>query len=46
MICKECPYCYKTENDKYPCCHFEGPEGWASCEQEEPEEDKSEDEDI
>ena len=44
--CADCGYYYKTENDKDPCCHFEGPEGWAPCEQEEPEEDESEDEDI
>lgn len=37
MICKECPYYYKTKNDDFACCHFEGPEGWAPCEQEEPE---------
>lgn len=35
MKCAECGYYYKTEEDKYPCCHFEGPEGWAPCEQEE-----------
>ena len=35
MKCIECGYYYKTEEDRYPCCHFEGPEGWAPCEQEE-----------
>lgn len=35
MKCTECGYYYKTEEDEYPCCHFEGPEGWAPCEQEE-----------
>lgn len=35
MKCTECGYHYKTEEDEYPCCHFEGPEGWAPCEQEE-----------
>ena len=34
MKCKDCPYCYKTEDDRFPCCHFDGPEGWAPCEQE------------
>ena len=34
MKCKDCPYCYKTEEDDFPCCHFEGPKGWAPCEQE------------
>lgn len=35
MKCTECGYFYKAEVDKYPYCHFEGPEGWAPCEQEE-----------
>ena len=34
MSCKDCPYYYKTEEDNFPCCHFEGPNGWAPCEQE------------
>lgn len=33
--CATCGYYYKEENDSSPCCHFEGPEGWAPCEQEE-----------
>jgi hypothetical protein len=44
MKCTECGYYYKTEKDKYPCCHFEGPEGWAPCEQEEDEETEDIDE--
>ena len=46
MKCTECGYHYKTEQDEYPCCHFDGPEGWAPCEQEEEEieaEDEEED---
>lgn len=46
MKCTECGYHYKTEKDAYPCCHFDGPEGWAPCEQEEEEieaEDEEED---
>lgn len=35
MCCKDCGYHYKADGDKYPCCHFYGPEGWAPCEQEE-----------
>ena len=23
MTCKECPFCWKDESEKYPCCHFE-----------------------
>lgn len=33
-----CGYYYKTENDVFPCCHFEGPDGWAPCEEEDSEE--------
>ena len=29
-----CGYWYKTEDDDFPCCHFDGPDGWAPCEQE------------
>ena len=32
--CAKCGYHYKGEDDRFPCCHFEGPEGWAPCEQE------------
>jgi hypothetical protein len=35
MKCKDCPYHYKTEEDLFPCCHCDMPEGWAPCEQEE-----------
>jgi len=48
MTCKECGYCWKEECEKYAHCHFEGPEGWAPCEQEEEyeeEEDEEDDED-
>lgn len=34
--CNNCGYHYKTKDDRFPCCHFDGPEGWAPCEQEEP----------
>ena len=44
MKCKDCGYHYKTEKDDFPCCHFEGPEGWAPCEQEEPEEEEEDEE--
>lgn len=44
MKCTECGYYYKAEEDEYPCCHFEGPEGWAPCEQEEDEETEDIDE--
>lgn len=36
LTCKDCPYCYCTDNDRFPCCHFEG--DTAPCEYEdEPE---------
>lgn len=35
MECKYCGYCWQDEWDDFPCCHFDGPEGWAPCEQEE-----------
>lgn len=38
MKCKDCPYCWKGKNDNFPCCQYEGPEGTAPCEYEEPEE--------
>ena len=40
MKCSECGYHYKTEEDKFPCCHFEGPDGWAPCEYEEESEEE------
>ena len=43
-MCENCPYHYKTEDDCFPCCHFEGPEGWAPCECEEEEENEEEEE--
>lgn len=43
-MCENCPYHYKTEDDRFPCCHFEGPEGWAPCEYEEEEEEYEEEE--
>ena len=40
MKCTDCVYYYKIEGDAFPYCHFEGPVGWAPCEQEEePEEE-------
>ena len=37
--CENCGYHYKDDDDRFPCCHFEGPEGWAPCEQDEYEEE-------
>ena len=41
-MCENCPYHYKTEDDSFPCCHFEGPDGWAPCEYEEEYEEEEE----
>lgn len=43
-MCENCPYHYKTDDDRFPYCHFEGPEGWAPCEYEEEEEEYEEEE--
>ena len=45
MTCKECGYCWKEEGEKYAHCHFEGPEGWAPCEQDEEEYEEEDEED-
>ena len=42
--CKECGYWWQEECETYPRCHFEGPDDWAPCAQEndyeEPEHDE------
>ena len=35
MRCKDCPYFWKEDCERYARCHYEGPDGWAPCEQEE-----------
>ena len=27
-----CGYYWQEDNEKFPSCHFDGPEGWAPCE--------------
>lgn len=39
MTCKDCPYWWKEECENYARCHYEGPENWAPCEQEEVDDD-------
>jgi len=36
IACKDCPYCWKDEDDRYPTCHFfcNDPWGVAPCEEE------------
>ena len=43
-MCENCPYHYKTEEDRFPCCHFEGPEGWEPCEWEDEYDEEEEEE--
>ena len=30
-----CGYYWQEEGEKFPSCHFDGPDGWAPCEVEE-----------
>lgn len=32
-MCTHCGYYWQEDGDDFPCCHFEGPAGWAPCEQ-------------
>lgn len=38
MKCKDCPYWWQEDGENYPRCQYEGPDAWAPCNQEEPEE--------
>lgn len=42
--CKECGYWRKEECETYPRCHFEGPDDWAPCAQEDDYEEPEHDE--
>jgi hypothetical protein len=35
MTCATCGYLWQDINDKYPRCHYEGPDAWAPCAQDE-----------
>ena len=36
MKCSDnCGYWWQDENESYPSCHYEGPNAWAPCAQEE-----------
>lgn len=35
LTCETCGYHWQEEGERYPRCHFDGPEGWAPCEAEE-----------
>lgn len=34
-----CGYYWKDFGEDYPRCHFEGPDGWAPCEQDDYEQE-------
>lgn len=43
MRCPDnCGYYYRAEGEDFERCHFEGPDGWAPCEQEEYYDDEAE----
>ena len=35
MTCKECGYNWREACERYPRCHYDGPDEWAPCAQEE-----------
>lgn len=45
LTCKDCPYCYKTDEDCYPHCQFESLGTWdkAPCEYDDEPEEEPED---
>ena len=45
LTCKSCPYHFQTEDDRYPCCHFESLGVWdkAPCEYDDEPEEEPED---
>lgn len=40
MKCKNCPYCYKTKEDRFPCCHYPDDGTLAPCEDDDPIEEE------
>ena len=32
MKCKDCPYCWKSESDRWETCHYGYDDGCAPCE--------------
>ena len=37
MKCENCAFYYQTENEEYPTCHCDLPNGQAPCEVDEPD---------
>ena len=31
--CEQCGYWWQDEDEERPSCHYEGPDAWAPCEQ-------------
>ena len=45
MRCTNCGYFYKEDCETYAMCHFDGPDYWAPCEQDDVEYENNELED-
>lgn len=43
FTCADCPYHWKEEYEEYPSCHYNGDDGYAPCEYNEPEDYEYED---
>lgn len=35
LKCSNCAYYWQDRGEEYPSCHYEGPDAWAPCEQDE-----------
>jgi len=35
LKCSDCGYWWQDRGEEYPSCHYEGPDAWAPCEQDE-----------
>lgn len=33
MTCRDCPYLWKAEGEEFSRCHYEGPDNYAPCEE-------------
>jgi hypothetical protein len=36
MKCEYCGYYWKDDDEKFPHCHYNGPDEWCPCNMEEP----------
>lgn len=37
LKCSNCAYYWQERGEEHPSCHYEGPDKWAPCEYEEPD---------